>query len=142
MSTSPHMVSHFPLVRYYHQNNPFLEQHQRLSSTPLPKGINQNVFSLPPLKSPGLDGYHAIFFQKNWQILGPGTIHAIQEIFETTTIPKDWGAINLILIPKINHSDMITQFHLISLCNILYKLVSCIILQRLKPYITDIINPC
>ena len=64
MSTSPHMVSHFPLVRYYHQNNPFLKQHQRLSSTPLPKGINQNVFSLPPLKSPGLDGYHAIFFQK------------------------------------------------------------------------------
>ena len=141
-STSLHTVSYFPLVRYYHQNNPLLEQHQRLSSTALPKGINQNVFSLPTLKALGLDRYHAIFFQENWHILEPGIIHAIQEIFETATIPEDWGAINLILIPKINHPDMITQFRLISLCNTLYKLVSCIILQRLKPYITNIINPC
>lgn len=37
---------------------------------------------------------------------------------------------------------MITQFQLISLCNTLYKLVSRIILQRLKPYIAKIINPC
>ena len=37
---------------------------------------------------------------------------------------------------------MITQFHPISLCNTFYKLVSRIFLQRLKPYIADIINPC
>lgn len=37
---------------------------------------------------------------------------------------------------------MINQFRLISLCITLYKLVSRIILQRLKPYITNIINPC
>ena len=37
---------------------------------------------------------------------------------------------------------MITQFHPISLCITLHKLVSRIILQRLKPYITEIINPC
>ena len=37
---------------------------------------------------------------------------------------------------------MITQFCLISLCNTRYKLVSKIILQRLKPYIAKIINPC
>ena len=141
-STSPHTVSHFPLVRYYHQNNPLLEQHQRLSSTPLPEEIYHNVFSLPPLKALGPNGHHAIFFQQNWHILGHGIIHAIQEIFETVIIPEDSGAINLVLIPKINHPYMITQFRLISLCNTLYKLVSRIILQRLKPYIVDIINSC
>ena len=57
----------------------------------------------PPLKAPGPNGYHAIFFQQNWHILGPGIIHAIEEIFETTTIPEDWDATNLVLIPKINH---------------------------------------
>ena len=141
-STSPYMVSHFPLVRYYHQNNPLLEQHQRLSSTPLPEEIYQNFFSLPLLKALGPNGYHAIFFQQNWHILGLGIIHAIEEILETTTIPEDWDATNPVLIPKINHCNMITQFHPISLCNTLYKLVSCIILRRLKPYIADIINPC
>lgn len=37
---------------------------------------------------------------------------------------------------------MIPQFQPISLCNTLYKLVSCIIVQRLKPHITHLINPC
>ena len=73
--------------------------------------------------------------------MGSGIIQAIQEIFETTIIPEDWGATNLFLIPKINHRDMITQFRPISLCNTRYKLVSHIILQRLEPYIADIINP-
>ena len=58
------------------------------------------------------------------------------------TIPKDWGITNLVPIPKVPHLDMITHFRPISLCNTLYKLVSRIILQRLKPYIANIINPC
>ena len=46
------------------------------------------------------------------------------------------------LIPKIAHLELITQFHPISLCNTLYKLVSHIIVQRLKPYMAEVINPC
>ena len=142
MSTSPQTRTHFLLVRYYLQYNPFIEHHQWLSSTPLPEEIYRNVFSILPLKAIGLDGYHVIFFQNNWHILGSSIIQAIQEIFETTTILEDWSATNLVLIPKINHLDMITQFRPVSICNTLYKLVSHIILQRLKPYIVDIINPC
>ena len=37
---------------------------------------------------------------------------------------------------------MITQFRPISLFNTLYKLVFRIIVQRLKPYMAEIINPC
>ena len=40
------------------------------------------------------------------------------------------------------HPEQITQFHPISLCNTLYKLVSRILVQRLKPYMAEIINPC
>ena len=73
--------------------------------------------------------------------MGPSIIHIIQEIFKTTTIPnEEWRATNLILIPKMNHPYMITHFRPISLCNTLYKRVSRIILQRLKPYIVDINN--
>ena len=83
-----------------------------------------------------------IFFPRNQNILGPSIIHVIQEIFETQATPEDWGITNIALIPKVDHLDMITQFHPISLCITLHKLVSRIILQRLKPYITEIINPC
>ena len=40
------------------------------------------------------------------------------------------------------HPENITQFHPTSLCNTLYKLLSRILVQRLKPYIAEIINPC
>ena len=48
----------------------------------------------------------------------------------------------MVLIPKVAHPENITQFRLISLCNTLYKLLSRILVQRLKPYIAEIINPC
>ena len=40
------------------------------------------------------------------------------------------------------HAELITQFRPINLCNTLYKLLSYIIVQRLKPYIDEVINPC
>ena len=57
-------------------------------------------------------------------------------------IPPSWGITNLVLIPNIAHPELISQFRPISLCNTLYKLVSCIIVQRLKPYVAEVINPC
>lgn len=100
------------------------------------------MFSLPPLKAPWPDGYRATFFQKIWHIVGPSVIQVIQEIFENMTISVDWDLTNLVLILNVSHPEMITQFQPISLCNTLYKVVSKIILQRLKPYIVDIINHC
>ena len=57
-------------------------------------------------------------------------------------IPPSWGITNLVLIPKIAHPELVTQFRPISLCNTLYKLVSRIIVQWLKPYMAEVINPC
>ena len=72
------------------------------------------------------------FFQRNWHIIDLSVIQVIQEIFENITILKDSGITNLVPIPKVPHPDMITNFQPINLCNTLYKLVSRIILQRLK----------
>ena len=49
---------------------------------------------------------------------------------------------NLVLIPKVAHPELITQFHPISLSNTLYKLLSRIIVHWLKPDIVEVINPC
>ena len=48
----------------------------------------------------------------------------------------------MVLIAKVAHPELITQFRPINLCNTLYKLLSRIIVQRLKPYTTKVINPC
>ena len=108
-------------------NSPFLTQSQVLTSIPHPEEIFQTLRELPPLKAPGPDGYHAIFFQTHWPSLGPSIIQVIQKIFEQLTIPSSWGDTNLVLIPKMAHPELINQFRPISLCNTLYKLLSWII---------------
>ena len=123
-------------------HSPFLTQAQVLTRISQLDEIFQTLRELPPLKAPRPNGYHAFFFQTHWSSLGPSIIQVIQDIFEHLTIPPNWGDTNLVLIPKVAHPELITQFRLISLCNTLYKLLSRIIMHRLKPYIAEAINPC
>ena len=51
--------------------SPFLIHAHSLADVPPLAEILRNLRKLPPLKAPGLDGYHALFFQHNWSNLGP-----------------------------------------------------------------------
>ena len=128
-ATSAHIRPSSRSERQCSQTSPFLENAQSLTQIPQPKEIFRNLKDLPPLKAPGLDGYHALFFQTNWTNLGSSVMQVIQEIFEEHSISPTWGITNLVLIPKIAHPETINQFRLIGLHNTLYKLVSQIIVQ-------------
>ena len=141
-TTSPHMCPTFRNTLQRSHRSPFLTHTRSLTSIPPLAEILRNLQGLPPLKALGPDGYHALFFQHNWLSLGPSIIQVIQEIFEQLTIPPNWGLINLVLLPKVAHPELITQFRPINHCNTLYKLLSRIIVQRLKPYMAEVINPC
>ena len=83
------------------------------------------------------------FFSKSiGRVWAQVLFRVIQDIFTQLMIPLSWGITNLVFIPKIAHPELITQFRPISLCNTLYKLVSRIVVQRLKPYMAEVINPC
>ena len=139
---SPCQRNTLGIAGHCYPNSPFLTQTQILTTIPQPDEIFQTLRELPPLKTLGPDGYYALFFQSNWSSLGPSIIQVIQDSFKHLTIPPTWGDTNLVLIPKVAHPKLITQFHLISLCNTLYKLLSRIIVQRLKPFMVEAINPC
>ena len=53
--------------------------------------IFHNLEAMSPLKAPGPDGYHSIFFQHHWDILSPNIVATIQEIFQTSEIPTKLG---------------------------------------------------
>ncbi|XP_039002736.1 uncharacterized protein LOC120129249 [Hibiscus syriacus] len=96
--------------------------------------IREVLFSMSPLKDSGVDGLHAIFFQRNWDTVSTSVCQLIQSIFAGKAFDKDFNRTLLVLIPKVKVPESFSQYQPISLCFVLYKLVTKIIVNRLKSF--------
>ncbi|GKU96985.1 hypothetical protein SLEP1_g10165 [Rubroshorea leprosula] len=103
--------------------------------------IKHALFAMKPFKAPGPDGLHAAFFQKYWLILKEKICLEIRDIFNSGFIPESWSASLITLIPKNNNPDFVSHFRPIGLCNTSYKIVTKIIVFRLKNLIGKLISP-
>ena len=56
-------------------------------------------------------------------------------------MPAGVHDICIVLIPKIPHPETLKDFRPISLCNVIYKVVSKCIVNSLRPLLQDIISP-
>lgn len=63
------------------------------------------------------------------------------EFFETGELPPGTNDAFLVLIPKVGKPEQITQFRPISLCNILFKVVTKVMVLRLKSLMSNLIGP-
>lgn len=93
-----------------------------------------------PTKSPGLDGMSPIFFQKYWDVVGPQVVDYVLKTLETCDMFNGINNTYICLIPKVNCPKKITDFRPISLCNVIYKLVSKVLANRLKKVLSAVIS--
>ncbi len=56
-------------------------------------------------------------------------------------MPEGVNDTAIVLIPKINNPAKLMDFRPISLCNVIYKVVSKCLVKRLRPILDDIISP-
>jgi hypothetical protein len=92
-------------------------------------------------KSPGPDGFQAIFFKQYWHIVGEHVYNLVRQAFATGTFNACIGETLIALIPKVDHPQNFKEFRPISLCNTVYKLITKVLVNRLRPYLDQIIGP-
>ena len=102
--------------------------------------VRETVFAIRNSSAPGADGFTGFFFQKYWGIIGPQVTLEIQNFFVSGSFPRDWNFTQLCLLPKKKKADKITDLRPISLCSVLYKIISKIIVRRLQPFLPDLVS--
>jgi hypothetical protein len=73
--------------------------------------------------------------------MGSQVVSAIQNFFRDGWLPKNCNHTYITLIPKKQVACNFSQFRPISLCNFFYKIISKILVNRMRPLLSKIIDP-
>ena len=85
-----------------------------------------------PLKSPGLNGMPPLFFQHFWPSIGHLVTKTVLNFLNSSIAPPMFNDMHVVLIPKNKDPKNISDYRSISLCNVIFKLASKVITNRLK----------
>ncbi|KAK2383934.1 hypothetical protein QL285_071338 [Trifolium repens] len=85
-----------------------------------------------PDKAPGPDGFNPAFYQHFWSVCGDDIFEAAREWLDRGYFPSNLNDTNICLIPKCDNPTSMKELRPISLCNVLYKMVSKVLANRLK----------
>lgn len=116
-------------------------QAEQMLVIPSTSEITKQFFKLNPNKAPGPDGLISGFFKASWDILGEEVILSVQHFFASSFLHSAANSTILSLIPKFPGATKITDYHPISCLNTVYKVISRLLVSRLKPILLKLILP-
>ena len=112
-----------------------------LSSDYSAKEVQVALFQMGPTKALGPNGRNAFFYQKYWHIVGSDVTVAVLDFLNSSTMLPKINYTHIVLIPKVNSPEKMSDFRPISLCNVIYKLISKVLANRLKQIFPQLIAP-
>lgn len=113
---------------------------QQLTAPFVASEVISTLSQMSPLKSPGPDGFSAVFFQKYLHIVGSDILSCVLEFLNHKYLPRMLNFTFIVLILKVSEPKRITDFRLICLCNVVYKIWSKVLANRIKPFLNDFIS--
>lgn len=102
--------------------------------------IHVALLQMHPCKAPGPDGIHVIFNQKLCHIVGNDVTSHISDILDGLISSNHVNRTNIALIPKVKSPTSMVEFRHISLCNLLYELVTKTLVTCLKHILPHVVS--
>ncbi|KAJ9536437.1 hypothetical protein OSB04_un000395 [Centaurea solstitialis] len=102
--------------------------------------IKSALFRIGNDKAPGSDGFSSKFFKASWDVVGSDVLLAIHNFFYRGWIAKEINHTLLCLLPKSENATSVTDFRPIACCSVLYKCISKVIVDRMKPVLDKLVD--
>lgn len=99
------------------------------------------VKSMKAHKFAGPDGYQPYFFQRYWEIVGQSVHKLVAKAFFTGKFDGKINETLIVLVPKTDQLVGLKYFSSISLCNVTYKIITKVLVNRMKPILSKLIHP-
>ncbi|KAL6141215.1 hypothetical protein ACLB2K_059505 [Fragaria x ananassa] len=140
------------------QEEAFWQQRSRIDVGCIPRVISQemNIWvereieeeevyralkQMHPGKAPGPCGFSPMFYQQFWDIVGKDVVEAVKVFLESEESMRQVNNTWVTLIHKVKTPENMQQLRPISLCNVIYKICSKVLANRLKSLLDGIISP-
>ena len=112
---------------------------ERVQATELElKHIQEELFGRN--KAPGPDGFTAEFYKECWDSVGGDITLAVLDFFNTGRLLPEVSSTIIALVPKTQIPASQKDFRPISCCNVVYKIITKIIANRLKKVLPNLIS--
>ncbi|XP_019166906.1 PREDICTED: uncharacterized protein LOC109162678 [Ipomoea nil] len=105
-----------------------------------PEEVRAALFSMGKDKSPGPDDMNPGFYQAFWDVIGKDITSFLLNCLSQSTFPDCLNDANIVLIPKKCVPEHVSDLRLIGLCNVIYKIMTKMLANRMKPLLEDIIS--
>jgi len=103
--------------------------------------VEEAVKQMAEGTAPGPDGFTVTFFHKFWDMLKEEVLHLVESSRKTRKVLPAFNATFLTLLPKSEGANHPSKFRPISLCNVIFKIITKVIANRIKPLMKLLIAP-
>ena len=84
---------------------------------------------------------NAFFYQKFWHAVGYFLVAAVLDFLNSSNMASNINHTNIVLILKVKNPKKMSDFRPINLCNVIYKIISKVLVNIFKQVHLHIISP-
>ena len=103
--------------------------------------VEEEMNQMAKGKAPGLDRFTINLFHHFWDLIKIEVWHIMENSRLSMKILHAFNATCITLLPKDNGPESLGKFQPIALCNVIYKIVTKVISNRLKIILPSLIPP-